>query len=97
MLRTEWQIELQNCKRHASPFVTLTKIDEAENKIVSRVPLRSRCRTDVLKVQADSSHNELIRRKPPVNHICVINNVTAENETPATWITSLSKFYSAGS
>lgn len=35
---------------------------------------------DLLKIQTDSSHDELIRRKPAVNHICVIDDVTAENE-----------------
>jgi len=35
---------------------------------------------DALKVQADSTHNILIRRKALVDGICVIDNVTAEDE-----------------
>lgn len=38
---------------------------------------------DVLKIQANRSHDVLVGRQPPINNVCVIHNVTAEDKAAA--------------
>jgi len=52
---------------------------QIHDRLVSKPTTRQQGE-DALKIQTDSTHNILIRRKALVDGICVIDNVTAEDE-----------------